>query len=224
MKIALVLTVKNEERLLRHNLLYHKAIGADHIFIYFDDTTDSGKESISDLDFVTINDSVAVEKYARLEYLEKFTSQAGEHHTARQCLNTFDAQQQCEKNGIDWLISLDADELICTDFREPSNLKYFFQELTKMLRLYILKPSKPFSKRKFMAMFFWRKHFSNKTGNRKKEVIFTKNYIILLPKLRKNFRGGMANIWGKEQCELARELYLITCTGSKKWMETSQTS
>ena len=139
MKIALVLTVKNEERLLRHNLLYHKAIGADHIFIYFDDTTDSGKESISDLDFVTINDSVAVEKYARLEYLEKFTSQAGEHHTARQCLNTFDAQQQCEKNGIDWLISLDADELICTDFREPSNLKYFFSGVDKNVEVVYFK-------------------------------------------------------------------------------------
>ena len=131
MKIAVVLTVKNEKRLLRNNLLYHDAIGVDRIFLYFDNTTDHGKESISDLEFVTINDSVSAKKYGHLYYLEKFTSQAIEHHTARQCLNTFDAQQLCEKEGIDWLISLDADELICTHFIEPSNLKSFFKEIAE---------------------------------------------------------------------------------------------
>lgn len=131
MKIAVVLTVKNENRLLRNNLLYHDAIGVDRIFVYFDNTTDHGKESISDLEFVTINDSVSAKKYGHLHYLEKFTSQAREHHTARQCLNTFDAQQLCKKEGIDWLISLDADELICTHFIKPSNLKSFFKGIAK---------------------------------------------------------------------------------------------
>src|SRR5690554_2189724 len=126
MKIALVLTVKNEFRLLRNNLLYHKAIGVDRAFVYFDNTTDNGRESIADLDFATISDSVSPGKYAHLEYLHKFTSQAAEHHTARQCLNTFDAQQICESENIDWLISIDADELICTDPIAPTDLKSFF--------------------------------------------------------------------------------------------------
>lgn len=131
MKIAIVLTVKNEARLLRNNLLYHKAIGVDRTFVYFDNTTDNGRETISDLDFVTVTNSVEAQKYAHLEYLEKFTSQAAEHHTARQCLNTFDAQQQCKAAGIDWLISLDADELICADFQRPSNLKFFFETIAE---------------------------------------------------------------------------------------------
>lgn len=131
MKIAIVLTVKNEARLLRNNLLYHKAIGVDRTFVYFDNTTDNGRETISDLDFVTVTNSVEAQKYAHLEYLEKFTSQAAEHHTARQCLNTFDAQQQCMAADIDWLISLDADELICADFQRPSNLKSFFETITE---------------------------------------------------------------------------------------------
>lgn len=128
-KIALVITVKNEERILRNNLLYHLAIGVDRAFVYFDNSTDNGKSSIFDLDFVTIADSVPAEKYGHLEYLNKFTSQAAEHHTARQCLNTFDAQQKCKMESIDWLISLDADELICTDADEPSDLKLFFKKL-----------------------------------------------------------------------------------------------
>lgn len=129
MKIGFVLTVKNEERLLRNNLLYHKAIGMDHVFLYFDNTTDAGKERIADLDFVSASNSVPIDKYAHLMYLDKFTSQATEHHTARQCLNTFDAQQRCKAAGIDWLISLDADELICTDSEKPSDLKSFFKTI-----------------------------------------------------------------------------------------------
>lgn len=129
MKIAIVLTVKNEVRLLRNNLLYHKAIGIDRAFVYFDNTTDKGRESISDLDFVSVSSSVESRKYIHLDYLQKFTSQAAEHHTARQCLNTYDAQQQCKELGVDWLISLDADELICTDYNRPSNLKLFFKAI-----------------------------------------------------------------------------------------------
>lgn len=129
MKIALVLTVKNEERLLRNNLLYHKAIGVDKVFVYFDNTTDRGKECIADLNFVSMSNSVATEKYAHLEYLDKFITQAGEHHTARQCLNTFDAQERCKAAGIDWLISIDADELICTNTEKPSDLKSFFKAI-----------------------------------------------------------------------------------------------
>lgn len=129
MKIALVLTVKNEERLLRANLLYHHAIGASHVFVYFDGATDNGKAAIADLDFVTSTNSVASTTYEHLSFLNKFTSQANEHHTARQCLNTYHAFQQCEEKGYDWLISIDADELVCTSINEISNLEAFFSEI-----------------------------------------------------------------------------------------------
>lgn len=112
MKTALVITVKNEARLLRNNLLYHHAIGVEKAFVYFDDTTDNGRDLIADLDFVEMTDSVPEKKYAHLDFLEKFTSNAAEHHTARQCLNTYDALLQCRKEGIAWLISIDADELV----------------------------------------------------------------------------------------------------------------
>lgn len=127
MQVAVVLTVKNEARLLRDNVLYHHAIGVDKVFVYFDNTTDDGKDTVSDLPFVNIQDSVPAEKYTHFKYLDKFTSQAEAHHTARQCLNTFDAMQSCKVLGIDWLISIDADELIGTDLDAISNLKTFFK-------------------------------------------------------------------------------------------------
>lgn len=131
MKTALVLTVKNEKRLLRDNMLYHHAIGAHRIYVYFDGTTDAGKASIADLDFVNIQDSVSGDLYAHLPYLEKFTKNAVEHHTARQCLNTYDAIQHCKQDSIDWLISLDADELVCLDFKQQLSFPDFFATVPK---------------------------------------------------------------------------------------------
>lgn len=125
-KIGIVLTVKNEERLLRNHILYHLAIGAEHIFVYFDNTTDSGKESIANLKKVTFQDSIPTTKYSSLPFLKRFVEKADAHHTARQCLNTYDALKQAEKMGLDWLLSIDADELICTDTEQASNLSAFF--------------------------------------------------------------------------------------------------
>lgn len=135
MKIALVLTVKNESKLLRNNLLYHQAIGVSRAMVYFDGTTDNGKETIMDLDFVDIQDSVSSNSYQDIEYLQKFTFRALEHHTARQCLNTFDAIQKCQELGYNWLISIDADELITIDFDKKSNLTDYFSNLEDSLEV-----------------------------------------------------------------------------------------
>lgn len=139
MSIAIVITVKNEARILRQNLLYHKAIGVKHAFVYFDDTTDDGKDVITNLDFVTISDSVKAEKYIDKPYLNKFTSKANDHHTARQCLNTYDAFRKCKSLGFDWLVSLDADELVCTSNEDASNFVSFLENIPQNVDLVHMK-------------------------------------------------------------------------------------
>ncbi len=129
MKVALVLTVKNERRLLRNNLLYHHAKGVSKAFVYFDGTTDDGKDTIKDLSFVEIGDSISEKTYESLEFLHAFNYHAAEHHTARQCLNTFDATEKCKTLGYDWLISLDADELIVPDLEGNTDLLSFFLQM-----------------------------------------------------------------------------------------------
>lgn len=131
MNTAVVMTVKNEERLLRQNVLYHLGLGVTKIFVYFDNTTDDGIKTISDLKHVEINNSVKTETYQDISYLENFWSNAAEHHTARQCLNTFDALQKCKIHDIDWLISLDADELFLTSKDGSLSLEHFFEEASK---------------------------------------------------------------------------------------------
>src|SRR5690606_14102293 len=128
MKVAVVMTVKNEARLLKQNVLYHLGIGVHKIFVYFDHTTDDGAETIRDLEAVEINVSVATKTYQDKPYLEKFWSNAHEHHTARQCLNTYDAMQKCQAEQIDWLISLDADELFLSSKDGLITIHEFFKE------------------------------------------------------------------------------------------------
>jgi hypothetical protein len=140
MTIGLVITVKNEARIIRHNLVYHKAIGVDKVFVYFDDSTDSGKASISDLDFVEISNSVSDNRFEHIKSLSHFNSKAKEHHTARQCLNTYDAIQKCKISNIDWLISIDADELVITDTSEVSQLKPFFKTIDATIDVINFRP------------------------------------------------------------------------------------
>jgi len=127
-KIAIVITVKNEERLLKQNLLYHFGIGISHAFIYFDGTTDGGPKSIEDMGNVLIQSSVTPDLYRHLTFLDKFTSNARKHHTARQCLNTYDAMLKSKAEGIDWLISIDADELVYTG--NDKHISDFFSDLS----------------------------------------------------------------------------------------------
>ncbi len=140
MRIGLVITVKNEERILRENLLYHKVIGIEKAFVYFDGTTDASYESIKDLDYVEKSNSVEKDIYQSLVCLKNFINNYKEHHTARQCLNTYDALQKCKKQNIDWLISIDADELIITHKTECSNLKSFFRKIPKTYDVVNFKP------------------------------------------------------------------------------------
>lgn len=141
MRVGVVMTVKNEARLLRQNVLYHLGIGVHKVFVYLDNTTDNGAETIRNLEAVEINNSVAAIKYQDKPYLEKFWSHAQEHHTARQCLNTFDALQKCQAEQIDWLISLDADELFLSSKHQSLTLKQFFEEVnTQKADIVSLKP------------------------------------------------------------------------------------
>ena len=128
MEIALVMTVKNEERLLLQNINYHKGIGIKKIFIYFDDTSDRAPQLLENIEGVYISKSVPAKRYNHIPELEKFWSNAKEHHTARQCLNTYDALQQCKAKGVDWLISLDADELFVTSKSTQIEIQDFFKK------------------------------------------------------------------------------------------------
>ncbi|WP_417214472.1 glycosyltransferase family 2 protein [Bizionia sp.] len=126
MDVAVVLTVKNEARLLKQNIYYHLGIGIKKIFIYFDGTEDGGRELVQDIEDVECLDSIVTNKYDNLPFLKKFTDSKLKQHTARQCLNSYDAEQRCIREGIDWLISIDADEFFIPSIEDGTNVSQFF--------------------------------------------------------------------------------------------------
>ena len=129
MKIAVVLTVKNEARLIKQNVYYHLGIGVSRIFIYFDGTEDDGRSLVQGINGVECLDSVTDERYDHLPFLHKFTKNKKDHHSARQCLNSYDAEQKCLTMNIDWLISIDADEFFLPFSYFNKSLDDFFKEM-----------------------------------------------------------------------------------------------
>ncbi len=119
MKVGMVITVKNEQQLLRSNILYHNYLGVEQFFIFSDNSTDDTIKSIEDLPFVHIFSSVSPDFFNNRLELRKFADKASEYHVARQCLNTVFAIEEAKRKKLDWIISLDADELICLDFNNP---------------------------------------------------------------------------------------------------------
>jgi len=127
MKIAIVMTVKNESRLLLQHIYYHIGIGVSKIYVYFDDTNDDGISLVKNIPEVEICYSVPSSKYNHLSYLKKFTEVSESHSAARQSLNTFDALKQAENDNIDWLLSIDADEFFITSSDFDRSLEEFFK-------------------------------------------------------------------------------------------------
>jgi hypothetical protein len=114
MRIALVSTVRNEEALLRNNVLYHRYLGVDEFYVYADHPQDRSLETVADLPFVHPRSTVPAAQYAEHP---AFQPQVANYRyvPSRQVLNAFDAIERARGAGVDWLIHLDPDELICLD-------------------------------------------------------------------------------------------------------------
>jgi len=63
MKIGLVTTVKNEQALLRRNLLYHHYLGVDEGYVYADDPADGTIQTVADLPFVRPRSTVPADRF-----------------------------------------------------------------------------------------------------------------------------------------------------------------
>jgi hypothetical protein len=135
MRIALAMTIRNEEDLLRHNILFHRYLGVDRFYLFCDGTTDRGAASVADLPYVTILSSVDAALFADVQEMARQVRLAKENSSARQMLNVFFAMTDAIEKGFDWLISLDADELICTDVNtlEKGCLKPLFAGLPSVV-------------------------------------------------------------------------------------------
>jgi hypothetical protein len=113
--MALVMSVRDERALLRANLLYHRHLGVERCLVYDDGSTDGTADTVRDLPWVHLAPSVDPERFRDRPELDELVRHAASHAAARQSLNAMAAKDLAREAGFDWLISLDADELVCPD-------------------------------------------------------------------------------------------------------------
>lgn len=138
MQIACVYTVKNEEELLPPNLAYHRHLGVTDFFVFLDDSTDATKTRIQNLPGLRLFENLGWEVMERFAQDRPgldaaiFRSNFHTHSELRQILNGNMAIEQCREDGIDWLLYLDPDELICLDLVrvEEDGLQHLFAGLS----------------------------------------------------------------------------------------------
>lgn len=130
MSVALTMTVRDESEFVRSNLSYHQFLGVEHFFVYDDGSTDATVETVEGLTFVTLLPGVSVSD-ARANPQTRHLAQRHDNPSARQVINTIDAMNRACKAGYEWLVFLDADELLCPDLEEssPNQLLAFFDSI-----------------------------------------------------------------------------------------------
>lgn len=118
-RVALAVTARDEARLLPAHLAYHRLLGVERAYVYLDETGDATRRNVERLDFVTAGPCVPAARFAARPELERFVARYDSHLAARQSLNVVDAMERARADGFDWLLSIDADELVCLDRDEP---------------------------------------------------------------------------------------------------------
>lgn len=137
MGIALAAIVKNEEVLIPHNIAYHRFIGVTDFFIFLDCSTDRTKTILSqlpnvhvfeDLAFDDVGDNIQNKPELDVAVIQELFAT---HLGMRQICYANAALEMCKRQGIEWVIFLDADELICleADRVDKDSLRRFLSGL-----------------------------------------------------------------------------------------------
>ncbi len=115
MTIALVTTVRNERASLRTNLLYHRRLGVTRAFVFDDGSTDGTAETLADLAFVEVLGPARGSEFGGRPGLAAAAERCAHDYASRQILNAQRALDLAREQGCDWLLHIDADELLVAE-------------------------------------------------------------------------------------------------------------
>lgn len=129
---ALAYTVKNEARLLPSGIEYHLATGCSRIYVFWDNTTDDAPELIKHYPQVIARCSYRPEELADAPpWLAKLLTWWETELDVRKIANTYYAALDAARHGIEWLVSIDADELVLMNRSEQVLENHVPQYLAK---------------------------------------------------------------------------------------------
>ena len=112
-KFALTYTVKNEARLLPSAIEYHLAAGCSRIYLFWDGTTDNSAELIAKYPQVIARQSYRPQElHDPPAWLSRILPAWETELDVRKIANTVYAAEDAARDGIEWLVGIDPDELI----------------------------------------------------------------------------------------------------------------
>lgn len=133
MRIALVMTIRDEGQIIETNIRYHTFIGITDFFIFLDRLDirlwlrlrRNKNITLFLSDPSHINAAGLRKRFSNLKY--------STDHMVRQMTHIALAFNECKKRKIDWLVNADADELLCTDIyaRISSSLSKMLSEIPR---------------------------------------------------------------------------------------------
>jgi hypothetical protein len=119
-KFALSYTVKNESRLLPSGIEYHLATGCSRIYVFWDGTSDNAPDLIAKYPNVIARRSYRPAELSNPpQWLARILPAWESELDVRKIANTYYAALDAASDGIEWLVSIDADELV---LMSPSEL------------------------------------------------------------------------------------------------------
>jgi len=120
-RACIVTTVRNPGSFFGSFLRYHRAIGFERIYVFFDDPKDPSQETAKAVAGVKV--ILCDRKYKlKIRTLRNYSEVKlilDTEVTARQELNVEMALGFAKKEGFDWMFHIDADELIYNSFKRP---------------------------------------------------------------------------------------------------------
>lgn len=134
-RFAIAYTVKNEANMLPDAIAYHLRLGCSRIFIFFDGTTDASRELVQDMPGVICADSIEPKALVNVpEWIRLLLPRWEESMDVRKRINTFAAAAQASNDGIEWLISIDPDEMLILNdgsTSSPEDGETFFSSVSQ---------------------------------------------------------------------------------------------
>jgi len=132
-RFAISYTVKNESRLLPSAIDYHIAAGCSRIYVFWDGTTDGSDLLLSTYPLVVARSSITRDEIKDApQWMTNILCAWETDLDVRKQINTYYAAKSAALEGIDWLISLDADELIVMENNGPINQDCIVRQLGRV--------------------------------------------------------------------------------------------
>jgi hypothetical protein len=129
-RFAISYTVKDESRLLPSAIDYHIAAGCSRIYIFWDGTSDRLDSLLSNHPIIATRNSITPDEIKDAPpWIVGILPAWETDMDVRKCVNTYYAAKSAAIEGIDWLISLDADELILMENNGPINHDHISKHL-----------------------------------------------------------------------------------------------